>query len=43
MAKLTDKQRVFANEYLLDLNATRAYKVVRRMKLLELMGRRYET
>lgn len=26
MAKLTDKQRVFANEYLVDLNATRAYK-----------------
>ncbi len=26
MAKLTDKQRVFANEYLVGLNATRAYK-----------------
>ena len=26
MAKLTDKQRIFANEYLVDLNATRAYK-----------------
>ena len=26
MAKLTDKQRVFANEYLIDMNATRAYK-----------------
>lgn len=24
--KLTDKQRIFANEYLVDLNATRAYK-----------------
>lgn len=23
---LTDKQRIFANEYLVDLNATRAYK-----------------
>jgi hypothetical protein len=33
--KLTDKQRIFANENLLDLNATRAYKVVRRMKLLD--------
>ncbi|MDU1314480.1 MAG: terminase small subunit [Clostridium septicum] len=28
MAKLTDKQMVFANEYLIDLNATRAYKKV---------------
>ena len=27
MAKLTDKQRIFANEYLVDLNATRAYKI----------------
>jgi phage terminase small subunit len=27
MAKLTDKQRIFANEYLVDPNATRAYKV----------------
>ena len=35
MAQLTDKQRVFANEYLLAPNATRAYKVVRRMKLLD--------
>lgn len=26
MAKLTDKQRIFANEYLVDLNATIAYK-----------------
>lgn len=26
MAKLTDKQMIFANEYLIDLNATRAYK-----------------
>lgn len=26
MAKLTDKQIIFANEYLVDLNATRAYK-----------------
>ncbi|WP_291649908.1 terminase small subunit [Clostridium sp.] len=26
MAKLTDKQMIFVNEYLLDLNATRAYK-----------------
>ena len=26
MAKLTDKQMIFANEYLVDLNATRAYK-----------------
>jgi phage terminase small subunit len=26
MAKLTDKQRIFVNEYLVDLNATRAYK-----------------
>lgn len=24
--ELTDKQRIFANEYLIDLNATRAYK-----------------
>ena len=27
MAKLTEKQKIFANEYLVDLNATRAYKV----------------
>lgn len=26
MSKLTDKQMIFANEYLVDLNATRAYK-----------------
>ena len=26
MARLTDKQMIFANEYLVDLNATRAYK-----------------
>ncbi|MDY5096708.1 terminase small subunit [Clostridium sp.] len=26
MAKLTEKQKIFANEYLIDLNATRAYK-----------------
>lgn len=26
MAKLTDKQMIFCNEYLVDLNATRAYK-----------------
>ncbi|MBS5306461.1 terminase small subunit [Clostridium sp.] len=26
MTKLTDKQMIFANEYLIDLNATRAYK-----------------
>ena len=26
MEKLTDKQIIFANEYLVDLNATRAYK-----------------
>ena len=26
MSKLTDKQMIFANEYLIDLNATRAYK-----------------
>lgn len=26
MAKLTDKQRIFVNEYLIDMNATRAYK-----------------
>lgn len=26
MANLTDKQMIFANEYLIDLNATRAYK-----------------
>lgn len=26
MAKPTDKQMIFANEYLIDLNATRAYK-----------------
>lgn len=26
MAQLTDKQMIFANEYLVDLNATRAYK-----------------
>ena len=27
MKKLTDNQRAFCNEYLIDLNATRAYKV----------------
>lgn len=27
MAKLTEKQKIFVNEYLIDLNATRAYKV----------------
>ena len=27
MAKLTDKQKVFVNEYLIDMNATRAYKI----------------
>ncbi|MDU4939606.1 MAG: terminase small subunit [Clostridium sp.] len=27
MAKLTEKQKIFVNEYLVDLNATRAYKV----------------
>ncbi len=27
MAKLTDKQMIFCNEYLVDLNATRAYKI----------------
>jgi len=27
MAKLTEKQKIFANEYLIDLNATRAYKI----------------
>ncbi|MEG1256887.1 terminase small subunit [Clostridium sp.] len=26
MSELTEKQRIFANEYLVDLNATRAYK-----------------
>lgn len=26
MAKLTKKQKIFVNEYLVDLNATRAYK-----------------
>lgn len=26
MANITDKQMIFANEYLIDLNATRAYK-----------------
>lgn len=26
MAKLTEKQKIFANEYLIDLNATKAYK-----------------
>ena len=26
MARLTDKQIIFSNEYLIDLNATRAYK-----------------
>ncbi|WP_462391996.1 terminase small subunit [Clostridium cadaveris] len=26
MAKLTEKQKIFVNEYLIDLNATRAYK-----------------
>ncbi len=24
---LTDKQKIFADEYLIDLNATRAYKI----------------
>lgn len=28
MSKLTDKQKKFVNEYLIDLNATRAYKAV---------------
>ncbi len=28
MSKITDKQKQFCNEYLIDLNATRAYKVV---------------
>lgn len=28
MAKLTDKQKIFASEYLKDFNATRAYKKV---------------
>lgn len=28
MSKLTEKQRLFADEYLIDLNATRAYKEV---------------
>lgn len=28
MSKLTEKQKLFANEYLVDLNATRAYKEV---------------
>lgn len=28
MPKLTDKQKLFADEYLIDLNATRAYKEV---------------
>lgn len=27
MAKLTEKQKLFVDEYLIDLNATRAYKV----------------
>lgn len=27
MAKLTEKQKIFVNEYLVDLNATRAYKI----------------
>lgn len=27
MAKLTEKQKIFVDEYLIDLNATRAYKV----------------
>ena len=26
MSRLTNKQMIFANEYLVDLNATRAYK-----------------
>lgn len=26
MAKLTEKQKLFVDEYLIDLNATRAYK-----------------
>ncbi|MGE4215134.1 MAG: terminase small subunit [Anaerotignaceae bacterium] len=28
MSKLTEKQKRFADEYLIDLNATRAYKVI---------------
>jgi phage terminase small subunit len=28
MAKLTEKQKLFIDEYLVDLNATRAYKVI---------------
>lgn len=28
MSKITDKQKQFCNEYLIDLNATRAYKAV---------------
>lgn len=28
MAKLTEKQKLFVDEYLIDLNATRAYKAV---------------
>lgn len=28
MAKLTEKQKLFVDEYLIDLNATRAYKTV---------------
>ncbi len=28
MVKLTEKQKLFADEYLIDLNATRAYKEI---------------
>lgn len=28
MGKLTSKQKIFVNEYLVDLNATRVYKIV---------------
>ena len=28
MAKITDKQKAFVDEYMIDLNATRAYKIV---------------
>ena len=27
MAKLTEKQKIFVDEYLIDMNATRAYKI----------------
>lgn len=41
MAKLTAKQQRFCDEYLIDLNGTRAYKVaypsVKRMRPQELM------